>query len=114
MKTKFCIILMTLIFSQGALAQIIIKGATSCGTWVEEEAKHKAPGQYINTSRTWLVGYLSGLAVASDKNFWGRQGVNLLDNASAYLWIDNYCRANPLKSIDDGGIALFLERTRGM
>jgi hypothetical protein len=26
-----------------------------------------------------------------------------------YLWMDNYCRANPLKTVDEGGILLYEE-----
>ena len=59
------------------------------------------------------MGYLSGIALALDKDFWGQPGSNALDSASVYLWMDNYCRANPLKDIADGGELLFQERTRG-
>ena len=27
----------------------------------------------------------------------------------AFLWMDNYCRANPLKNVSDGASDLFLE-----
>lgn len=111
-KIKYLIIFTLLILlSREAFAQkITIRGMSSCGSWVEEETKHKAPGSYINTRRTWVVGYLSGLAVASDVNFWGEQNINILDPSSVYLWIDNYCRTNPLKDIADASSALFLER----
>jgi hypothetical protein len=88
-----------------AQAQINIRGLPSCGTWVKERAAKSDAFE-----RTWLLGYLSGLAAGADQNFWGRQGVNSLDNESVYLWMDNYCRANPLKEVSEGGIALFLER----
>ena len=100
------------LFSEIALA-VQIQGATSCGRWVEYEAKGNQNTE-INFSRTWVVGYLSGLASASQKEFWGggQSGVNNLDTASVFLWIDNYCRANPLKDIDDAAMALFFERIK--
>ena len=88
-----------------------IKGGASCGTWVKEEASHKNMSEGINFSRNWIVGYLSGLAVATKKDFWGTPNVNLLDNDSVFLWVDNYCRRNPLNNLDDAGYALFIERT---
>ena len=88
-----------------AQAQINIRGLPSCGTWVKERAAKSDLYE-----RTWLLGYLSGIALGANQNFWGQQGVNSLDNESVHLWMDNYCRANPLKDVGDGGIALFLER----
>lgn len=31
------------------------------------------------------------------------------DNASIFLWFDNYCQANPLKNMIDGADSLFDE-----
>ena len=45
-------------------------------------------------------------------DFWGQPGVNILENESVYLWMDNYCRNNPLKDMDDGAESLFWERIR--
>ena len=98
--------------SEGAQAQITIRGAVGCGKWVEDESKHKNLSG-INFSRSWILGFLSGAASATNKDFWGRPNIDLLDNDSVFLWIDNYCRVNPLKAVDDAAVILFLERTRG-
>lgn len=74
-----------------------IRGARSCGKWVTE--RNGIEGQ----STTWLVGFLSGMAAASSKDV-----LNGTDNPSLFLWMDNYCKANPLMDIDDGGNALFI------
>lgn len=78
---------------------INVRGATSCGDWVQERQLKGS-----TTRQTWVVGYLSGLAVGSEVDFIGKK-----DNPSLFLWIDNYCRANPLKDIDDAANELALE-----
>jgi hypothetical protein len=45
---------------------------------------------------SWLLGYLSAL------NLWGvigerKDALKNTDAAAVYLWMDNYCRANPLQ-----------------
>ena len=100
-----------MLFSEATLA-VSIRGPRSCGSWIEDRDMERR-GAGMNTGTSWLIGFLSGLAMATGKEFWGKPNVNLLDNGSVYLWMDNYCRANPLKDIDDGGIELFIERTKG-
>jgi hypothetical protein len=84
---------------------VTIRGVQSCGTWVKERA---AKRDIFETA--WLLGYLSATAAALRQDFWGRQGVNSLDSESVYLWVDNYCRANPLRSLGDAAVVLFIER----
>jgi hypothetical protein len=81
-----------------AARAIEVRGIRSCGEWVSDN-KTLALG-----NQTWLLGYLSGIAVAT-----GKQVLNGTDNQSIYLWVDNYCRANPLKSLPDAGNALYFE-----
>lgn len=110
MKTLSRILLVGIVlvlFSEGASA-VNIRGFRSCGVWAAEREKSNVRGH-----ESWLTGFLSGLAVAAKKEFWGRPNIDLIDNESVYLWMDNYCRANPLKDISDGGIELFIERAIG-
>lgn len=60
---------------------------------------------------SWVDGFLSGMAAGTFKEFWSKPG-NKLDDKSVYLWIDNYCRANPLKNVAQAAEMLFLEHTR--
>ena len=92
-----------LLFSATAFeAQAIeMRGSRSCGTWVSERS---LKGLEAVISETWLVGYLSGMASASEKDF-----LKGTDNDSLSLWVDNYCRANPLKRTFDAGDALYFE-----
>ena len=79
-----------------------IVGASSCGQWVADRSTDR--DEYVTT---WLVGYLSGKAVATGKNF-----LKNTDNKSVYLWMDNYCRSNPLRHISDGADDLAIELIR--
>ena len=112
---RFVLIGVSLVcFDQEALAAINIRGAASCAVWIETREQDKQ--EYARKShphQMWLIGFLSGLASGKNKDFWGNPNVNELDSKSAVLWVDNYCRANLLKDIDDAGVALFLERTKG-
>ena len=78
--------------------------APSCGEWVSHREKSN-PLALGNTS--WLVGYLSGLAVSRGTDFLAGT-----DNASLYRWMDNYCRTNPLRDVGSGGAALAAELGR--
>ncbi len=116
MKTSLRIVLAAtalVMFSEATLARVFVRGVPSCREWTAAREKHKreTPGQ-IPGERTWLLGFLSGLAIGQDKEFWGDTSPRALDNEAAYQWVDNYCRANPSKDLDDAGAALFVERTR--
>ena len=74
------------------------RGVRSCGAWISQV------GTVGLANRTWFIGFLTGIAFMSNKDF-----LHGTDNESLYLWLDNYCRSNPLKMIDDGGYLLFLE-----
>lgn len=80
---------------------IEIRGATSCGAWVSSrQAKNAAAG----SDQVWMVAYLSGLASGL-----GKDGLKGTDNASIFLFVDEYCRKNSLKDLDDAGNAVFRE-----
>lgn len=77
-------------------------GTPDCGQWV----KTARPSE-----RAWLLGYLSGM-----NTVWDGEGnkpadpLGKLNSADqAYLWMDNYCKANPLKNVSTGAVDLFFE-----
>lgn len=78
---------------------VTIRGVQSCGDWVQERNSNNFGGDQI-----WLVGYMSGIARGTGKDF-----LIGTDNPSIFLWMDNYCRQNPLKNMADGGDDLFQE-----
>ena len=83
----------------GAQNTPFIKGFASCGKWVDEKRPDFKHGQVM-----WLLGYLSGVSTGIGKGL-----IKDIDNESITLWVDNYCRANPLKDTGDAGTALVVE-----
>ena len=79
-----------------------IKGARSCGKWSEEKRLAGSTKEMnrvpVLITRSWFLGYLSGRADASGKNF-----LKGTDSDSIFLWLDNYCRANPQSDLDRAG-----------
>jgi hypothetical protein len=78
--------------------------APSCGEWVAHRGKSDT---LALGNASWLLGYLSGSAVATGKNF-----LPGTDNASIYKWMDDYCMTNPLRDLSSGGNALASELAR--
>lgn len=77
-------------------------GAPDCGEWV---------AQASNSKKGWLLGYMSGLNVMHDvQNLKPESPLGKLNSADqSFLWMDNYCKTNPLKTVVDGGWELFKE-----
>ena len=78
--------------------------APSCGEWIAQREKG---GALALGNASWLLGYLSGLSISSGKDF-----LSGTDNATLYKWMDNYCRANPLRDLSSGGHALVIELSK--
>lgn len=82
-------------FAQGAIGI----DSPNCGRWV----KANDLGQ-----KWWLLGFLSGLnsAMRQDVKNDPLKGASL---EGFYLWMDNYCKANPLSNLFTGGNLLYAE-----
>jgi len=105
-KVIFIILVCTLATTAAAQA-ITVRGGSSCGQWIA--SKTSAPPEADNwlrlTNEIWLIGYLSGRAMGTNVDFF-EDGP---DNESMQLWMDNYCRENPLSSVTDGAENLWYE-----
>lgn len=98
MRTIGLLLLALAACSAGA-APVTVRGTMPCGRWVEQ----RQPNQ-VAWGETWLDGALSGYSMALGANLLG--GVA---REAPYLWMDTYCRNNPLADIDDGVVALVAE-----
>ncbi|WP_224043905.1 hypothetical protein [Paraburkholderia unamae] len=96
---------LTLIAATGVHA-VTIRGVDSCGEWVEVH-KSSAPSIGSVTAERWVVGYLSGVATGT-----GKEIIKGADNDSIFLFITNYCRANPLDNVADASGSLMDELIR--
>lgn len=73
-------------------------GEISCGSW--PAGKHFTDIEKASTLN-WILGFLAGKAFESDTDL-----LASVDIPSISLWMDNYCRQNPLDSIVSGSIEL--------
>lgn len=102
-RTSQCVTLALLLAGSGVDAATI-RGVPSCAYWLQD----REPGghsSYFNAM--WLVGYLSGAAVHSEKDI-----LSTVDSESIAVWMDNYCKANASRNVAEGGEALFNELAR--
>lgn len=77
-------------------------GAIDCGEWVKSQLR--TPPHQAN--RAWLLGFLSGLN--QDKFY--KDALSKVSSATQiFLWMDNYCKNNPLEQVSDGTYELFNE-----
>lgn len=85
-----------------------IKGSRTCSKWMEEKRLANSAKEMnripVLITKSWFLGYLSGRADASGRNF-----LKGTDSDSIFLWLENYCQANPARDLDQGGIDLARE-----
>jgi len=82
-------------------------GDRACSKWNRDRAaaKQQNPSEEVIweqlVDQTWLMGYLSGLAVTRRSDFLKKPGYETL-----VAWIDNYCTKNPRDSLGTASTAL--------
>lgn len=99
---KVAIVLTTFVLlTQPVFGQTVF-GMPDCGEWIN---------QANNPKKGWLLGYMSGLNTLHDiENLKPESPLKNINSASqVFLWMDNYCKTNPLKTVGDGGWVLFKE-----
>lgn len=101
MKPYLYALVLATVSSGASLAQTEF-GGPDCGQWVANSSK---------TRQAWLMGHLSGMNAIHVVS--GKKPKDPLDKLSsmdqADLWITNYCKANPLKTLSNASFALFQE-----
>lgn len=85
---------------QAATGDYTVIGVPDCGAWIKEPSRE---------DKKWLVGYLTARnldnAIETKTNV-----LEKLDSAQqAFLWMDNWCKKNPLEDVGTGASTLFYE-----
>lgn len=75
-------------------------GESDCGQWIK--------GMRNPVYRAWLLGYVSGLNSGVGKQYGNPLG-KISSAEQIYVWMDNYCRANPLRTLSQGAQTLYAE-----
>lgn len=104
-KARLIVLTILSCFIASAHAQPVwIEGTLDCGQWTEARKQNRAM-----TIEAYLVGFLSGVASGSKKEFWRAKG-GQTSRQAVYAWMDNYCQADPLENVIFAAIRLFNER----
>jgi hypothetical protein len=90
--------------SAQAQIRIMGSGADSCGNWNAEKKE-----VIRQADIGWVLGYLSGVAAVSGKNFLKGYDVNSIAGA-----IDKFCRDNPLKNVDEACDDVAIQMVKAM
>jgi hypothetical protein len=102
MKTKLCSVLCVMLMSwsiTGKTQSFTTFGTPDCGQWIKENSAR---------DKSWLLGYLSG--INSEPLNQKHDALNELNSAQqAYLFVDNYCRNNPLHKVSEAAFNLYIE-----
>lgn len=98
-KIRIAVIVSLLVFSVpgysvDANGKAVAVGYTSCGEWVMER-RGESPNM-MKISKGWIGGYITAFNYQTQDVYDVRGDTDL---ESIYLWLDNYCRDNPLKSV---------------
>ena len=101
MKSKLIAALIALTVSSPVFASKTI-GAVDCGEWINRN-KNDVAAIRIGS---WLTGFMTGLNLGDAQN---RDSLEKVSGEQIFLWMDNYCKANPLKDVIKGGYALMDE-----
>lgn len=99
------IFLSTNLLGSQANAAVTLSEGPTCATWAEAQS---GGGWLKAVSQAHLMGFVNGVALGADLNFWIEGGE--ITNDQVFFWMDRYCDNNPLKDVTDGVIALFVER----
>jgi hypothetical protein len=81
------------LWATGAEAKYMVlgQGALSCGAWQQERRTSRVGAL---AAETWVLGYLTRANYDEQRDLTAGT-----DAEGIYAWIDNYCRANPLKDL---------------
>ena len=88
-------------------AGIYTSGPLDGGSWAENRTQGTAV-----VFEGYLQGTMNGLALGSGTEFWNATG-SMLKPEQVFLWMDKFCRENPLKDVINGAVTLMNEHTDG-
>jgi hypothetical protein len=101
MRKMSVVLLLALAASASHGQEISVLGKYDCGQWFNSPTRENA--------KTWLNGYLTGANEAWTVFGPSKDPLRAVSPPQAWLWMDNYCRENPLETVLSGGQKLFLE-----
>jgi hypothetical protein len=102
-KLIYSLLIATITFiSINSYAISLFGDGMSCGKWIEDRKK-----DYGVATRTYLLGFISGLALGTNKDY-----INTIDADSLFVWTDNYCQANPTEKLNTAASLFHIEMVK--
>ena len=95
------VLALTLIANEAAGYNRLGAGTASCGIWTGFRREGSTSARALS-SEQWVLGFIDGITEASGGSL---DPLNGMEPENVWGWIDNYCQANPLKSIAEAGSA---------
>jgi hypothetical protein len=89
----------------GAQDQGIWITGVNCGDWVQQRTARASDGEW------YLVGLIDGIALGTHTEIWRAGGIRITGE-QVFLWMDKYCRENPLSTVITGAFRLHEEQVR--
>lgn len=80
-----------------------VQGATSCGSYIEDRKNNEWAAV---ADLTWIAGYISAYNRMTPDTYDILGGTDL---KGVSLWMENWCKANPLSNVSGGMAALTRE-----
>ena len=86
----------------GVAQGVTIFGRPDCGVWLSTQRE---------TDKAWLLGYVSGISMSEMGRLSGQSDPlgKIRSAEQIYIWMNNYCQKNPLKTVGEGAFSLYLE-----
>ncbi len=100
MKKNY-VVALWLTFSISNVMSQTLSGNFDCAQWV------KMP----TVAKPWLLGYLSGIntMTADMKANPPKDPLAKATPDQSFMWMDNYCKTNPLEKVSAGALKLYIE-----
>jgi hypothetical protein len=95
----------TLITNEAAAYNRLGAGTASCGMWAAFRREGSTSARALS-SEQWVLGFIDGITEASGGS------LDPLSGVEVWEWIDNYCQANPSKSIAEAGAGFIAAHPR--
>ena len=98
MKIRYLVCAVPLFIAVNVQAGSTTFGEYDCGQWINSKS---------DTKKAWLMGYVSGLNTEFYESSGKKDPLGRLNSAEQmFLWVDNYCKENPLSNLKNAGYFL--------